>query len=244
MTPVRSQDAVRLRDIWTNSQEYRAEQVPEIHDILRLLDLKHASSLVDMGCGNGAFAIAAARAHPNCRVWAFDALESAVAECRIAAADLPPDQFHTGVASAQSLPLEDASADRLLCRAVLHHVRDASAVYAEMARLLKPGGLLLLQAPCNYWQKPFGALISDLYMIMDDSHRRTYHQPGEIITGLSHAGFAMESAQCWTYLHSVDAPQMDLIHRHSAQERLHLRQTSAGEWVVDLYWVRVIARRI
>ena len=239
-----SDATVRLHDIWTNSQEYRAEQVPEIHDIVRLLDLKHASALVDMGCGNGAFAVAAARAHPHCRVWAFDALDSAIAECRAAAADLPSDQFRTGVAWAQSLPLANSIADRLLSRAMLHHVPDAAAVYAEMARLLKPGGLLLLQAPCNYWQKPWSAFISDLYMLMDDSHRRTYHQPGEIISALNHVGLAMQSAHCWTYLHTVDDPQMDLIRRHHAQDHLRLRPKGAGGWVIDLYWLRILARRI
>src|SRR5437660_744934 len=73
-----------LKDLWSDSADYRRnyQTDDDIETILRLLRVSTASGLVDIGCGNGAFAITAAQRHPACRVWAFDALESAVAECR------------------------------------------------------------------------------------------------------------------------------------------------------------------
>ncbi len=38
------------------------------------------------------------------------------------------------------LPIEDASVDLALCNLVLHHVRDLAPVFAEVARVLRPGG--------------------------------------------------------------------------------------------------------
>ncbi|HWX18516.1 MAG TPA: class I SAM-dependent methyltransferase [Candidatus Binatia bacterium] len=45
------------------------------------------------------------------------------------------------------IPLPDGSLDAILCTEVLEHVTDPMAVLTEFARLVKPGGRLLLTAP-------------------------------------------------------------------------------------------------
>lgn len=50
-------------------------------------------------------------------------------------------------ASAESLPLEDASFDAVLLLDVLEHVVDEGAVLREIERVLKPGGTLILSVP-------------------------------------------------------------------------------------------------
>jgi cyclopropane fatty-acyl-phospholipid synthase-like methyltransferase len=82
--------AATLKDLWTENPGYRQsyQNSDDIDVAIALLDLAGATRLVDVGCGNGAFAIAAARRYPACRVRAFDALESAVAHGRAAGADL------------------------------------------------------------------------------------------------------------------------------------------------------------
>lgn len=57
-----------------------------------------------------------------------------------------PDVFADGAA----LPFGAASIDSVLLLEVLEHVGDARAVLAEIARVLKPGGLLLLSVPFLY----------------------------------------------------------------------------------------------
>lgn len=47
-------------------------------------------------------------------------------------------------AEAQALPLADASLDGLVCECVLSILNDPAAALAEMARVLRPGGRLLL----------------------------------------------------------------------------------------------------
>lgn len=49
------------------------------------------------------------------------------------------------------IPLPDQSFDAILCTEVLEHVPNPMAVLAEFARLLKPGGKLLLTTPLGSW---------------------------------------------------------------------------------------------
>jgi SAM-dependent methyltransferase len=233
-----------LKDAWTHDPDYRRcyQTADDIHTILALLALGPGSRLVDIGCGNGAFAIAAAQSHPSCRVWAFDAMDSAVAECKARAAKLPNMQVEK--AWADSLPLADASVDRALFRSVLHHIAAPEAVYAEIGRVLEPGGRLVLQVPCNYWAPEFGAVLSELMMLADDSHRRTYHRPAEIAQGLKQAGFSTGAPECWPYPFSfIDDKQAQFIQQHQGTEKLRLRPVGPGKWHIEGYWARIVAQK-
>lgn len=51
------------------------------------------------------------------------------------------------VSNITSIPVEDASFDAVLCSEVLEHIPDPVAAIQEFARILKPGGALILTAP-------------------------------------------------------------------------------------------------
>ena len=233
-----------LRDGWTHDPDYRHcyQTEDDVETILNLLALGPASALVDIGCGNGAFAIAAAQKHPGCRVWAFDALESAVAQCQAKAGALT--NLQAGVAWAHSIPLGNSSVNRALCRSVLHHIAEPQAVYAEISRLLQPGGRLVLQTPCNYWDGAVGQVLSGMMMLADDSHRRFYYRPAEIVAGLQAAGFSTSEPECWPYpFPFVDDKEARFVQQHQAEEPLRLRPVEPGKWSIEGYWARVVAER-
>ena len=50
---------------------------------------------------------------------------------------------HTVVADAENLPFEDATFDVAIMDAVLEHVPDVGKAFAEVARVLKPGGIFV-----------------------------------------------------------------------------------------------------
>lgn len=54
-------------------------------------------------------------------------------------------RIHFSVGDGRSLPVRDASADRVLLIEVLHHVEDAEGVLRETRRVLRPGGLVLVE---------------------------------------------------------------------------------------------------
>jgi SAM-dependent methyltransferase len=51
----------------------------------------------------------------------------------------------------KELPFADASFDSILLSDVLEHIPTPERLWCEMARLLKPGGTLLLNVPFFYW---------------------------------------------------------------------------------------------
>jgi ubiquinone/menaquinone biosynthesis C-methylase UbiE len=55
----------------------------------------------------------------------------------------PRLQFVEG--DARALPFEDASFDAVVCVRVAHHFPDAASVFREFARILRPGGVLVLE---------------------------------------------------------------------------------------------------
>jgi len=96
--------------------------------------------VLDLGCAGGFMAEAIdAR---GARVTGIDPASEAIAAARAhAAAQGREIDYHVGVGEA--LPYEDGAFDAVVCVDVLEHVSDLDEVVAEIARVLKPGGMFL-----------------------------------------------------------------------------------------------------
>jgi SAM-dependent methyltransferase len=101
------------------------------------LDGREPGDAVDAACGTGRFAaLLAERGHSIVGVdGSPDMLERARAR-------VPGGEFHVG--SLDALPVAPASADIVTCGLALVHMPDLMAVFAEFARVLRPGGELLI----------------------------------------------------------------------------------------------------
>ncbi|MGE0031776.1 MAG: malonyl-ACP O-methyltransferase BioC [Steroidobacteraceae bacterium] len=95
--------------------------------------------IVDLGCGTGHAAAALNRRWPQARVIAVDRAPGMLQE---AARREEAPRIEWLCAEAESLPLPDASADLLFCNLMLPWCDDPDAVFAEIARVLRPRGLL------------------------------------------------------------------------------------------------------
>ncbi len=102
-----------------------------------LLDTLAVGDVIDAACGTGRHAsYLAARGH---RVRGFDISEGMLAVARDKLPDIPFE-----CADVRTLPVEDASADSVVSSLALAHVRDLGPVFAEVARVLRPGGRFVL----------------------------------------------------------------------------------------------------
>jgi ubiquinone/menaquinone biosynthesis C-methylase UbiE len=98
-------------------------------------------ALLDCGCGPGTITVDLARRVSPGPVCAVDLSEDQLAPAReqAAAANLPVDFKR---ASAYELPFSGASFDAVFSHALLEHLADPVTGLREMARVLKPGGVL------------------------------------------------------------------------------------------------------
>jgi ubiquinone/menaquinone biosynthesis C-methylase UbiE len=67
------------------------------------------------------------------------------------------------MASAASLPFADAAFDKVLCVHVLHFWNDLATAFAQIARVLKPGGKLALLFRTSADAKALHAFPAEVY---------------------------------------------------------------------------------
>jgi ubiquinone/menaquinone biosynthesis C-methylase UbiE len=112
-----------------------------------LLGVEPGASVLDLGCGTGEDAQELARlAWPRGRVVGADRSETVIAEARerVASTTLPV-QFQ--VADAYDLPFPDATFDRCRADRVFHHLEHPDRALAELLRVTRPEGRVLLFDP-------------------------------------------------------------------------------------------------
>ena len=114
------------------------------------LNLESDQLLLDMGCGEGRHSIGALL-ETSANVIGLDLSfkDLSIANSRLNDFDLSSlDTFCTfGVGNINSIPLESASLDAVMCSEVLEHVDSPEESIQELIRVLKPGGVMALSVP-------------------------------------------------------------------------------------------------
>jgi ubiquinone/menaquinone biosynthesis C-methylase UbiE len=129
-----------LRILWRGSERSYRDRV------IQLAGLSAGESVLDVGCGTGTLAIAASRrVGSGGKVSGIDASIEMIARARSKAAKAAVD-IDFRIAPAEALPFRNATFDAVLSTTVLHCLPSAARArcVSEMARVVKPGGRLLL----------------------------------------------------------------------------------------------------
>ena len=101
--------------------------------------------VVDLGSGSGMDSLLAARqVGENGRVIGIDMTEAQLAKARRLAADHGVGNVEFVDAHVEQLPVPDGSADVVISNGVINLAPDKAKVFAEAARVLRPGGRLAL----------------------------------------------------------------------------------------------------
>lgn len=134
--------ALHERDLWVellqafDRGEYRSKADDFLPSFCRLLDslpIRQGAAL-DAGCGSGLLGRILLRRGWN--VEGVDILPEAV--------DMAGAAFLAQVSTITDLPYPEASFDLVLCSMVLMLVEDIQSVVAELRRVLRPGGIILV----------------------------------------------------------------------------------------------------
>lgn len=144
--------------------------------------------LLDVGCGDGTYAIAAAGA--GAQVTAVDRSDRMLEAARVRAGKAGADiRFER--ADASRLPFDDGSFDVVLAVTVLFFIEDAARVVEEAARVLGAGGRLVLADLNRFsiwaaWRRARGWLGSSTWR---EARFRTVRELARLATG---AGLEIE----------------------------------------------------
>lgn len=117
-----------------------------------------SSVVVDFGCGRGAYASDPIPFRRDLRIFKEKVSRVIGLDANTAGAENPfLDEFHC--LEELRWPLDDNSADLVICDNVLEHLPETDSFFAEARRVLRPGGTVCIRTP-NRWN--YIALISRL----------------------------------------------------------------------------------
>ena len=123
-------------DQWATIYDRDANPLPALEEplVVQLLGDVRGLDILDLGCGTGRHSVRMAAA--GARVTALDFSSKMLAQARAKARDV---RFQVHDLS-QPLPFPERSFDRVLCALVLDHIAALDELFAEMHRVCRPTG--------------------------------------------------------------------------------------------------------
>lgn len=172
----------RRRDGWLNGAS--GELAPGV-------PIRATDTVVDVGCGDGSFVHFCAR--QGAEVIFIDRDEARLARTT-RKIETSPARAHRGIHSdCDPIPLADDSADLVICTEVLEHVPDPVVFLAELVRIARPGGRVLVTVPDSRSEQLVAATAPPQYF-QAPNHIRVFSADDfrELVLG---AGLDIESHQ-------------------------------------------------
>lgn len=161
--------------------------------------------VLDLGCGAGRHAYEAYRRGAHVVAADLDTVELAqvgemFAAMRAEGEAVPPATAAAITADATSLPFPDDSFDRIIAAEILEHVPLDWRATAEIARVLRPGGIAAVTVPAWLPERVCWALSRE-YHEVPGGHVRIFTR-GELTTKLARAGLEVTGSHHAHGLHS------------------------------------------
>jgi ubiquinone/menaquinone biosynthesis C-methylase UbiE len=173
--------------MYTTSTAHTDPQV--LARVVELSDPRPDWSVLDIATGTGHTAFALA---PHVRsIIGTDLTPEMLAEAERLRAARSISNVTFRVADVHRLPFENEAFQLITCRRAAHHFSDIRGALAEMRRVLRPGGRLVIDDRSVPDDDFLDACMNELDRLHDESHVREY-RPGEWRALLTEGGFDVE----------------------------------------------------
>lgn len=113
--------------------------------LVRALNPGGSADILDAGCGTGGLVVRLRQRHPD---WSFSAIDRSSIGCELARSRTGLDVKEGDL---EALPWGGESFDAVVCADVLSHVESPQKSLKELFRVLRPGGLLVVNVPAYPW---------------------------------------------------------------------------------------------
>ncbi len=166
-------------DTWASRYDQPGNQLIDIEQpvVRRILDQLPRGTALDAACGTGLHA--AYLAELGHAVIGVDAAAQMLA---VARAKVPGGEFHQG--DLHQLPLPGQCTDIVVCALALAHVSDLGPVLGEFARVLRPGGHLVISDTTHQWPVVLELPGGDFGYLPHYNHRTSDYLAAAVPLGL------------------------------------------------------------
>lgn len=153
-------------------------------DAIAALGVRETDHVLDVGCGHGRSLATLAALAPKGRIVGADPSElMAEVAVRRNRALIRSHRVDVTVASAEDLPFANGAFDKAMCVHVVYFWRDLRPALTEIARVLKPGGRLVLLFRTDADKAAISTFSPEVYR---------FPSLEEMVGGLATAGFAVD----------------------------------------------------
>jgi SAM-dependent methyltransferase len=218
MTPISAREGY---DLWAEAWDETPSPIValEQRSLLPWLEGLHSRRTVDIGCGTGRWT----------ELLSAIGIDTSPAMLAIAAGK-PGIRGRLALADATALPIATSSTDLVICALTLGHIRDHATALAELARILEPGGALILtdfhpSAAAHGWRRTFR---HDGQVYELENHPYTVGGLRSLASGMR----LTESAEV-----SIGEPERELFHRADRPELFESARSMPA--VLLTRWIRL-----
>ena len=196
---------------------YQRDRVDLAGEVVAALD-GVSGVVLDVGCGPGGYTRRIREQRPDLRV---------------AGLDLSAGMRPSVVADAQRLPVADGAADAALAMHMLYHVPDIPAAVAELRRVVRPGGLVLVSTNGAGDKPELGALLREV-LVGAGMTRRPSAASVDAFTAedgdLLRAAFADVERTTWDRLVEVPEPEPVVAYVDSLRAFIEPAMPAGATW--------------
>ncbi len=153
--------------------------------------IRATDTVIDVGCGDGAHINFCANQGAEVIFIDRDAARLATTEAKVKAS--PAHAYRAIQSDCDPIDLEAGIGDVVICTEVLEHVDDPARFVAELVRVARPGGQLVISVPDYRSEKLIGATAPPEYF-QAPNHVRVF-AAGQLRELLLQAGLEIESEQ-------------------------------------------------
>jgi ubiquinone/menaquinone biosynthesis C-methylase UbiE len=191
-----------------------------------------APRVLEVGAGTGMFAAALARWTDARFVVGVEPSPAMLAEAhRLHPAAYRPDGLHFVAGRAEAVPLRPRSADLALLSRVIHHLPDRGSCARELARVLRPGGIVVIRTT---FRERLDAAVYDYWPRLLDIDRSRFPAEADVLADFSAHGF--DVVRVFSHAEPV-APDLRAYH-----ERMVTRPQSKFTHLTEAEFVAGLAR--
>ena len=176
-----------------NYYDMQTQDEEHLHRIIRSLDIKKNSKILDLGTGSGYLAFAIAGMYPECRIMGLDIVTGTLENNSIQAKKHNTSNIAFTSYDGVIFPFEDNTFDIIVTRYALHHFSEITKSFEEISRVLQPGGQLFISDPTPNDEDE--ERFVDTYMKMKDDGHIKYYTKEEFDVLASKVG--LETGSCF-----------------------------------------------